>query len=176
MAGMPHNPARTGSLMAIASMACVQLGLAMAVLLIDRIGAVGTAWLRLAFAGIILLLIARPRRSDFTARTFAACVLLGAVTAGITILFMMAVSHIPLGTASALEFLGPLAVAVAAGTGRNRLIWPALAAVGLFGTGASLSLFTGRSAFGGGLRMLSIGAGAGALTWLIGTLFGAAVG
>lgn len=131
MAGMPHNPARTGSLMAIASMACVQLGLAVAVLLIDRIGAAGTAWLRLAFAGIILLLIARPRRSDFTARTFAACVLLGVVTAGITILFMIAVSHIPLGTASALEFLGPLAVAVAAGSGRNRLIWPALAAVGV---------------------------------------------
>lgn len=52
----------------------------------------------------------------------------------------------------------------------------ALAAVGLFGTGASLSLFTGRSALGGGSRMLAIGAGAGALTWLIGSLFGAAVG
>jgi vacuolar iron transporter family protein len=55
-------------------------------------------------------------------------------------------------------------------------IGAALAAVGLFGTGASLSLFTGRSAVAGGLRMLGIGAGAGAVTWLIGTLFGAAVG
>lgn len=55
-------------------------------------------------------------------------------------------------------------------------IGAALAAVGLFGTGAALSLFTGRSAFLGGLRMLGIGAGAGALTWFIGTLFGAAVG
>ena len=52
----------------------------------------------------------------------------------------------------------------------------AMAAVGLFATGASLSLFTGRSALGGGARMLAIGAGAGALTWLIGGLFGAAVG
>ena len=131
MVHMPHNQARTGSLMAIGSMACVQLGLAVAVLLIDRIGAEGTAWLRLVFAGVILLVIARPTPSDFTARTFAACVLLGVVTAGITMLFMVAVSHIPLGTASALEFLGPLAVAVAAGSGRQRLVWPALAAIGV---------------------------------------------
>ena len=131
MVHMPHNQARTGSLMAIGSMACVQLGLAVAVLLIDRIGAEGTAWLRLVFAGVILLVIARPTPSDFTARTFAACVLLGVVTAGITMLFMVAVSHIPLGTASALEFLGPLAVAVPAGSGRQRLVWPALAAIGV---------------------------------------------
>jgi VIT1/CCC1 family predicted Fe2+/Mn2+ transporter len=55
-------------------------------------------------------------------------------------------------------------------------IGAAMAAVGLFATGASLSLFTGRSALGGGARMLAIGAAAGALTWLIGGLFGAAVG
>ena len=36
--------------------------------------------------------------------------------------------RIPLGTASALEFLGPLGVAVAHGKGRNRIIWPGLAA------------------------------------------------
>lgn len=52
----------------------------------------------------------------------------------------------------------------------------ALAAISLFGTGASLSLFTGRSALLGGLRMLGIGAGAGALTWFIGGLFGGASG
>jgi len=55
-------------------------------------------------------------------------------------------------------------------------IGAAMAAVGLFATGASLSLFTGRSALAGGGRMLAIGVGAGALTWLIGSLFGAAVG
>jgi len=54
-------------------------------------------------------------------------------------------------------------------------IGASMAAIGLFGTGASLSLFTGRSALGGGLRMLGIGVAAGALTWLIGSLLGAAV-
>lgn len=51
-----------------------------------------------------------------------------------------------------------------------------LAAFGLFGTGAAMSLFTGRNAMAGGLRMLAIGGGAGAATFAIGTLFGAAVG
>ena len=48
-----------------------------------------------------------------------------------------------------------------------------LTALALFGIGASLSLFTGRAAFWGGLRMLLIGGGAGLLTYAIGHLMGA---
>lgn len=47
-----------------------------------------------------------------------------------------------------------------------------LSALALFGVGAATSLFTGRSALAGGARMLGIGAGAGALTYGIGTLLG----
>jgi VIT1/CCC1 family predicted Fe2+/Mn2+ transporter len=47
-----------------------------------------------------------------------------------------------------------------------------LSALGLFGIGATISLFTGRSAWRDGLRMLAIGAAAGALTWSIGKLLG----
>ncbi len=117
--------------MAMGSMLCVQVGLAIAVTLIDRIGVEGAAWLRLAWAGILLLLIVRPRRAAFTRRSFATCVVLGVVTAAITLLFMAAIDRIPLGTASALEFLGPLGVAVAHGKGRNRIVWPGLAAIGV---------------------------------------------
>ncbi|BBY88776.1 membrane protein [Mycolicibacterium tokaiense] len=128
---MTINQARSGTFMALGSMAFVQLGLAVSVLLIDRVGTEGAAWLRLAWAGILMVAIVRPRRSAFTRRSFGYCVLLGIVTALITMLFMAAVARIPLGTASALEFLGPLGVAVAtAGRGR-RLLWPALAAVGV---------------------------------------------
>jgi VIT1/CCC1 family predicted Fe2+/Mn2+ transporter len=52
----------------------------------------------------------------------------------------------------------------------------AVAGMALFGVGAALSLFTGRRAFAGGLRMVLIGGGAGAVTWLIGSLLGAAIG
>lgn len=48
----------------------------------------------------------------------------------------------------------------------------ALTAVGLFGVGASMSLFTGRRALFSGLRMLSIGGAAGLATWFIGAWLG----
>lgn len=50
-----------------------------------------------------------------------------------------------------------------------------VAAVGLFGVGAALSLFTGRRAMYGGLRMLAIGAGASTLTYLLGSWLGVAL-
>ena len=52
----------------------------------------------------------------------------------------------------------------------------ALAVAALFGIGAVLSLFTGRSAVRGGLRMMLIGAGAGLATWLIGRAIGTFIG
>jgi inner membrane transporter RhtA len=117
--------------MATCSMVCVQIGLALSVGLIGQIGAEGAAWLRLVWAGPLLLLIARPRPSAFTRSTFLTCVVLGVVTAAITLLFMAAIDRIPLGTASALEFLGPLGVAVALGRGKNRFVWPGFAVLGV---------------------------------------------
>ncbi len=52
----------------------------------------------------------------------------------------------------------------------------ALAAAGLFGTGSAMSLFTGRNPWMGGLRMLSIGAAAGATVFAIGALIGVEMG
>lgn len=112
-------------------MLCVQVGLALSIGLIEYIGVEGAAWLRLLWAGIILLVIVRPRPSKFTRSTFLMCVVLGVVTAGVTLLFMAALDRIPLGTASALEFLGPLSVAVLLGKGRYRFVWPGIAAIGV---------------------------------------------
>ena len=56
------------------------------------------------------------------------------------------------------------------------LVSIALALVGLFITGAVVSLFTGRSPWWSGLRMLLIGAAAGTATWLVGHLFGVVQG
>ncbi|NJC68399.1 EamA family transporter [Planosporangium thailandense] len=111
-------------------MLCVQLGLAASVGLFDRVGPQGAAWLRLAWAGVILLVAVRPRPSRFTRSGLLASVALGVVTSGVTLFFMAAVARLPLGTASALEFLGPLGVATARGHGGKKL-WPALAAVGV---------------------------------------------
>jgi inner membrane transporter RhtA len=125
----PHG-AGAGALMAIGSMSTVQLGLALSVGVIDHLGALGTAGLRLAWGGLLLLVLIRPRLRDFSRRDLLACATLGAATAGMMILFMLSIARMPLGTASALEFLGPLAVSLY-GPGGGRKHWTALAALGV---------------------------------------------
>ena len=58
---------------------------------------------------------------------------------------------------------------------RAVLVAACVAGVALFGVGTTLSLFTGRSAVAGGLRMVLIGGGAGVATWLIGRWLGTAI-
>jgi inner membrane transporter RhtA len=123
--------ARAGALMAVGSMTCVQIGLALSVPLFGQIGPLGTVWLRLAWAAVILLVAVRPRPWRFRRPVLLATVALGVVTAGVTMLFLVAIARMPLGVASALEFLGPLGVAVARGHGRRRLLWPGVAAAGV---------------------------------------------
>src|SRR5215467_2564787 len=122
---------RAGALMAVGSMTCIQIGLALSIPLFGQLGPVGLTWLRLAWAALILLVAVRPRPWRFRRPILLATVALGVVTAGVTMLFMAAIARMPLGVASALEFLGPLGVAVARGRGRRRLLWPGLAAAGV---------------------------------------------
>ena len=121
---------RTGAGMALIAMLCVQLGIAASVGLFDDVGSDGAACLRLAFAGVILLAVVRPRPSAFSRSSLLAAIALGAVTAAVTIFFMAAVDRIPMGTASALEFLGPLGVAILRGKSGTKT-WPVIAAVGV---------------------------------------------
>lgn len=123
--------ARSGALMALASMFCVQLGVVAAFSVFDQIGPDGAAWLRLSWAGLIFLVLVRPRPRQLARRDLLACLALGVVTAFITILFMFAVERIPVGTASALEFLGPLGVAVLRSSNRRAALWPVLALIGV---------------------------------------------
>ncbi|MFC1437079.1 EamA family transporter [Streptacidiphilus sp. N1-10] len=119
-----------GALMAVASMSTVQLGLALSMPVVDQLGALGTSGLRLAWAGALVWVLVRPRLRDFTARDLRACALLGVVSAGMMVFFMQAIDRLPLGTASALEFLGPLAVSLF-GPGSGRVRWTAMAAFGV---------------------------------------------
>jgi inner membrane transporter RhtA len=122
--------AEGAALMAFASMSCVQLGLALSVHMFHQLGPLGVADLRLVWAGILLLILVRPRPADFTRKDLRASCTLGVVTAGLMLLFMIAIARIPLGTASALEFLGPLTVAIyGPGSGRKR--WTVMAAAGV---------------------------------------------
>jgi VIT1/CCC1 family predicted Fe2+/Mn2+ transporter len=70
----------------------------------------------------------------------------------------------------------PLIPFIAGATGTSALVTAASSAgIALLAVGGTLSLFSGRSALYGALRMLLIGGGAGVITYVIGSLFGAAV-
>ena len=140
--------------LAVGAMLCVQLGLAVSVDVARDVGAEGVAWLRLAWAGVVLLALVRPRPSWFDRRTLLAGAALGVVTAGITMLFMAAATRLPLGTASALEFLGPLAVGLA---GSRRLLDLACAVAA--GVGVYVLVLPGATTdwVGVGLALLAAG-------------------
>jgi inner membrane transporter RhtA len=125
-----HARARAGAGMALAAIVCVQLGIAASVGLFDDVGPAGAAALRLGWAGVLLLALVRPRPRAFSRRGLVASIVLGVVTGALTLCFMAAVARLPLATASALEFLGPLGVAIARGRGAVK-VWPAIAAVGV---------------------------------------------
>jgi inner membrane transporter RhtA len=116
--------------MAAASVSCVQLGLALSVHLFGQLGPLGVAALRLGWAGLLLVVLVRPRLRQFTGRDLLACGLLGAFTAGMMLLYMLAIARIPLGTASALEFLGPLTVSLY-GPGGGHRRWAIPAGIGV---------------------------------------------
>jgi inner membrane transporter RhtA len=116
--------------MALAAMVCVQIGIALSVGLFDDVGPEGAAALRLAWAGVLLLVLVRPRPRAFSRRGLITSAVLGVVTGAMTLCYMAAVARLPLGTASALEFLGPLGVAIARGRGAAK-VWPATAALGV---------------------------------------------
>jgi inner membrane transporter RhtA len=118
----------------LGSMLSVQVGAAASTRLFDDVGPAGTAWLRACWAGLFFILIARPSLRWLRAQTrrdLAGAVALGAVSAVMSVAFFESIARIPLATADALEFLGPLSQAVLRRTGRWGLLWPALALAGV---------------------------------------------
>jgi inner membrane transporter RhtA len=92
-------------------------GAALAVALFAVIASPTVAWLRIAVAALVLLAWRRPWRARWTRADLLAAVAFGIVLAGMNVAFYVAIDVLPLGTAVAVEFLGP--VAVAAVTGRT---------------------------------------------------------
>lgn len=114
-----------------AAMLSVQLGSALSVPLVDEIGSAGTAWLRLSMGELVFVAIQRPPLRTLRRSDVPAVVALGLATALMTLAFLAALARIPLGTAVAIEFLGPLTVAALRSPDRRALAWPALALAGV---------------------------------------------
>ncbi len=109
----------------------VQFGSAVAGTLFATVGAGGAVFLRLASATVVLVAVWRPRVHGRTRRELGLALTFGVVLAVMNIAFYHAIARIPLGIAVAIEFLGPLGVAVAGSRRRIDMTWVALAAFGV---------------------------------------------
>ena len=104
-----------------------QIGAAFAVTLFDELGPAGAAFLRLAFAAVVLLAIWRPRLAGDLRLAGAFGVALGLMNWS----FYEAIARIPLGVAVTIEFAGPLLVAVIGSRRPLDIVWVVLAAAGI---------------------------------------------
>ncbi|MDH0647701.1 threonine/homoserine exporter RhtA [Pseudomonas sp. GD03858] len=113
------------------AMASIQSGASLAKSMFPVVGAQGTTALRLIFASIIMLLLLRPWRARLDASTLRSVIIYGMALGGMNFLFYMSLRSVPLGIAVALEFTGPLAVALWASRRALDFVWIALAVIGL---------------------------------------------
>jgi inner membrane transporter RhtA len=115
----------------LVAMVSVQAGAALVKGLFPRVGVAGATSLRLALATLMLLAVWRPWRRLPEARESRSLLIYGVAMGVMNFCFYSALARIPLGIAVALEFSGPLAVAIAASHRAIDFAWVALAALGL---------------------------------------------
>nr|WP_285761102.1 EamA family transporter [Nocardiopsis ansamitocini] len=109
----------------------VQVGAGIAKNLFDVLPPSAVVWLRLLTSALVLLAIARPRLRGRTRADWLVVVGFGVSLATMNYAIYESFARIPLGIAVTIEFLGPLAVAVAGSRRRVDLVWVALAATGV---------------------------------------------
>jgi inner membrane transporter RhtA len=154
-AGETGTLARTPSgALVVGAIASVQFGSSLAATLFARLGPGGTVLLRLASAAVVLVVLGRPRLRGRSRAELGLAGAFGLVLAGMNLSFYGALDRIPLGIAVAIEFIGPLAVAIAGSRRRSDVLWVALAALGILaltrggthaldGGGVALALLAG---------------------------------
>ena len=116
----------------IIAMVCFQIGAALAKGLFPIIGAAGGTALRLGFAAIVLAVVFRPWRLRPTKSQARVIVLYGLAMGCMNFFFYQSLRSIPLGLTVALEFTGPLSVALAASRRPLDFAWILMAAAGIW--------------------------------------------
>jgi inner membrane transporter RhtA len=115
----------------VVAMASFQVGAALAKSLFPVVGARGAAALRLSIAAVILLVAYRAWRARLPAAAWWQVLRYGAVLGLMNLSFYLALEHLPLGITVAIEFTGPLCVALWHSRRALDLLWIALAVLGL---------------------------------------------
>lgn len=114
----------------VLSMVSLCVGSSYAKALFPVAGAAGMTALRIGLSMLLLAAVQRPWRWRLSREQIGAVAAYGVVLAGMNLSFYAALARLPLGIAIAIEFLGPLAVAVSGSGRRLDFLWVALAAGG----------------------------------------------
>lgn len=115
----------------IVSMVSIQSGAALAKTLFPLVGASGVTTLRLSIGTLILCIIFKPWRMPLGGNRLP-LLIYGITLGGMNFLFYLALRTVPLGIAVALEFAGPLAVAMLSSRRLIDFLWIILAVLGLW--------------------------------------------
>ena len=114
----------------VGAMLGFQIGAALAKGLFSAVGPEGAAALRIVVAAALLMLILRPWRTWPVVPDWRALIGLGVCSALAILMFYLAISRLPQGLAIALQFFGPLGVAIATSRRLIDWLWAALALAG----------------------------------------------
>jgi len=114
------------------AMMSLQGGASLAKSLFDVAGAPGITALRLGLGTLLLCLFFKPWRLRFTPAQRKPLLIYGLALGCMNFLFYLALRTVPLGVGVALEFLGPLALALAGARRLLDFLWIALAVAGLW--------------------------------------------
>lgn len=115
----------------LGSVTALGLGTSLAKSLFPQVGSLGTSALRLGFSALLLLIIWRPWRWALRPGDGAALLRYGVALGGMNLLFYQSLQTLPFGIAVAIEFSGPLAVALYFSRRWIDFVWFALAVIGL---------------------------------------------
>ena len=95
------------------------------------VGAQGTTAVRVGLSALLMLMLWRPWRWRLSRADAQAVVLYGAALGAMNLMFYLSLQTLPFGLAVAIEFAGPLAVAIWSSRRAVDFVWVALAIVGL---------------------------------------------
>jgi FtsH-binding integral membrane protein len=128
----PRHTVATGVAALTGSLLAQNIGAALAKLIFPLVGAFGVTAIRIALSAMILAAVLRPWRRRVSRAMLPALLGYGAMLGLMNLLIYQAFARIPIGIATGIEILGPLAVALAGSRRAIDRLWLAAAAAGLW--------------------------------------------